>query len=114
MSLDGLRKMAGVEATRTGIVIGRSSTGAGELEEIPFASLADGIAAASAFAQTLLDDADATAARATLGAQAAHASLTSLSTAAIALAGDYSDGTVLAALVAILVTKGIITDTTTP
>lgn len=45
--------------------------------------------------------------------QAWSAKLDTLSGAATALTGDYSDGTVLAALVAILVAKGIITDSTT-
>lgn len=39
MSLDGLRKSAGVEATRSGVVLGRRSTGAGEFEEVPYADL---------------------------------------------------------------------------
>lgn len=39
MGLDGLRRSAGVEATRSGVVICRRSTGAGEFEEVPYADL---------------------------------------------------------------------------
>jgi hypothetical protein len=77
MTIRGLRTTAGAEATQTGVVVGRLSTGAGELEEVTIP-------------------------------------LSGLHRAPVTLTGDYSDGTVLANLVAALVTLGLITDSTTP
>lgn len=59
-------KMQNVSATDK--VLGRSTAGAGDVEEITF----------TAFARTLADDADAATARSTLGAQASSSILTAL------------------------------------
>jgi hypothetical protein len=84
MSIAGLRTGPGAEASQTGVVVGRLSTGAGELEEVSLARL--------------------TAAMGLTAAASAPSSLT----------GDYSDGTVLANLVALLAARGVLTDATTP
>lgn len=84
MGIQGLRQSVGVEASQTNCVIGRLSTGPGELEEISLTRL--------------------TAAMGLTAAASAPSSLT----------GDYSDGTVLANLVALLAARGILTDATTP
>jgi hypothetical protein len=107
MSTEGLRSI-GVEATATDCVLGRlaaaGDTGAGAFKQIPLASLSDGIAAASAFAQSdILTAADA-------GDLLTAAGIT----APITILGDYSDETVLAGIVTALVASGLFIDGTTP
>jgi hypothetical protein len=87
MAIGGpLRKGPGAEFSQSGVVLGRHSTGGGEGEEVTYAQLA----------------------------AALNIPGIDLSAAPVLLEGDYSDGTVLAALVAALVTLGLITDGTTP
>lgn len=81
MTIRGLRTGPGAEASQSGVVVGKMSPGAGELEEISLATLDTRLAAAAT---------------------------------PIAITGDYSDGTVLAAVVAALVATGRFTDATTP